>query len=75
MVQSNHAFEELSLAGSSRVSTPETLFLRPDSKWDDPYKFSDCLDDRNMMAETIIHFDHFWLSTYAPLFLDEALGA
>ena len=73
MVQSNHAFEELAqigLAGlgtglfcSRRVSSPEMSFLRPDSKCDDPNMFSDHLDDRNMMAESIICFGYFRLST------------
>ena len=67
MVQSNHAFEELALAGlgigladSSRAGTSETRFLRPCSKWNDLDMFS---GDRNMMAGPIIHFGHFWLST------------
>jgi multimeric flavodoxin WrbA len=28
-----------------------------------PNMFSDHLDDRNMIIESIINFDHFWLST------------
>ena len=36
--------------------------------------FCNHLNDRNMMVESIIYFHHFWLSTYVPLFLDEALG-
>jgi hypothetical protein len=27
--------------------------------------FSNYLDDRNMMAQSIVHFGHFWLSTEA----------
>ena len=73
MVQSNLAFEELALTGlaglgtglasSSRISTLETLFLRAGCKWEDPNMSSHCLDDRNMMAESIIYFGHFWLLT------------
>ena len=84
MVQSNLAFEQLvqtglsglgtGLAGSSGSSTSETPFLRPGFKWDDPNMFADRLYNRNMMVESIIYFHHFWLSTYVPLFLDEALG-
>jgi hypothetical protein len=76
MVQSNLAFEQFvqTMASSSRASTSETLFLHPGFKWDDPNMFADCLYSRNIMAESIICFGYFWLSTYAPLFLGEALG-
>ena len=80
MVQSNLTFEQLvaglgtSLACSNRASTSETSFFRPGFKWDDPNMFADHLYNRNMIAESIICFGHFWLSTYAPLFLGEALG-
>jgi hypothetical protein len=47
------------LASSGSVNTPESLFLRSGSKRDDPNMFSDRLDDRNRMAESIIHFGHF----------------
>ena len=39
------------------------MFLRPGFTWDDPNMFADRLDDRNIMAESIICFGHFWLST------------
>ena len=73
MVQSNLAFEQLvqtgmsglgtGLASSSRSSTSETSFLHPGFKWDDPNMFADRLYNRNMIAESIICFGHFWLST------------
>jgi hypothetical protein len=75
MVLSNQAFDELAqtvgtgLAGSSRTVTSETSFLHPGFEWDDPNMFADRLDNRNMMADSIICFGHFWLSTCCLGFL------
>jgi hypothetical protein len=73
MVQSNLELEQLvqtglaglgtGLTSSSRASTSEMSFLCPGFNWDYSNMFADRLYSRNMMAESIIWFGHFWLST------------
>jgi len=48
---------------------PKKLFPLFGPQWDDPSMLSERFDDRNKMLDSIMHFEPFWVSTYAPLFL------
>jgi hypothetical protein len=66
MMQSILAFDKVGqtgLASSGWVNPSKNCFIRPSSKWDDPNMFSDCLNDRNIMVESIIHFEKFRVTT------------
>ena len=81
MVQSNLAIEELAQTGLASLerawlvweptspagSTPQNTVSSSGLQMD-PNMFCDHLDDRNMKAESIICFGHFWLSTYSLCF-------
>ena len=66
-VKSVLAFEEVGLT-LARSGPRKSCFLRLGSKCDDPSIFPGHLDGRNMIEESIMHFAHFWMSTYALYF-------
>jgi hypothetical protein len=66
MMKSILAFEEVGqvvLADSSWIKPRNSRFLRPGSKYDGPNIFSRYLHSKNMMEESIMPFEHFWVSS------------